>query len=224
WQPPASPTCPTTPSSDWPPNCPSTHLRPSSPSALSSCPCPHASPTSTSKSPSRSPTPTPNPTPSSSSPTATAHPTTSPPCTATAPSPTSGRSTASPSSNQPTSPAKPSTCNPRNPPTDPLFWRSRITDMTTIIDRLPEIESRYPALLHGRLDHTRIAVAGYSLGGHTAGMLLGGTLLDPETNHALVDLSDSRIKAGILLAAPGNGNSGEGLSKMVVERFGFLKD
>ncbi|PWY83241.1 alpha/beta-hydrolase [Aspergillus sclerotioniger CBS 115572] len=109
-------------------------------------------------------------------------------------------------------------------PTDPLFWRSRITDMSTIIDRLPEIESSYPALLHGRLDHTRIAVAGHSLGGHTAGMLLGGTLLDPETNHSLINLSDPLIKAGILLAAPGNGNSGEGLSKMVVERFGFLKD
>ncbi|PWY81860.1 platelet-activating factor acetylhydrolase plasma/intracellular [Aspergillus heteromorphus CBS 117.55] len=106
---------------------------------------------------------------------------------------------------------------------EPLFWRSRIEDMKTILDRLDEIESSFPALLQGRLDHTRIAVAGHSLGGHTAGMLLGGKLLDP-IDKSPVEMSDSRIKAGILLAAPGNGDGGESVTPMVNERFGFFTD
>ncbi|PYH92125.1 alpha/beta-hydrolase [Aspergillus ellipticus CBS 707.79] len=103
---------------------------------------------------------------------------------------------------------------------DPLSWRSRIEDMKFILDRLDEIESSFP-FLQGRFDHTRIAVAGHSLGGHTAGMLLGGKLVDPKDN-SLVDLSDSRIKAGVLLAAPGNGDDGESVTPMVSRRFGFL--
>ena len=60
----------------------------------------------------------------------------------------------------------------RNGPEGPLFWRSRVEDMKLIIDHLDDIESIVPAL-SGRLDKNRIAIAGYSLGGHTAAMLLG---------------------------------------------------
>ena len=67
--------------------------------------------------------------------------------------------------------------------------------------------------LQGRLDPTKITVAGHSLGGHSAGMLLGATLKHPE-NGETISLHDTRIKAGILLAAPGNGNSGADLSEM----------
>ncbi|KUJ13572.1 platelet-activating factor acetylhydrolase plasma/intracellular [Mollisia scopiformis] len=96
-------------------------------------------------------------------------------------------------------------------PGAPLFWRSRVEDMKLIIDQLEQIEASTPNL-KGRLDQTRIAVAGHSLGGHTAGMLLGARLKDPE-NGEIVDLIEPRIKAGILLAAPGDGNGGADLSE-----------
>ena len=103
-------------------------------------------------------------------------------------------------------------------PEGPLFWRSRALDMSRIIDGLDAIEASVP-MLAGRLDSDRIAVAGHSLGGHTAGMLLGARLtVDGE----VVDLTEPRIKAGVLLAAPGNG--GDDLSAMASERFAFFRD
>ncbi|WP_181808810.1 alpha/beta hydrolase family protein [Streptomyces shenzhenensis] len=88
-------------------------------------------------------------------------------------------------------------------PGAPLFWRSRAEDMSHILDRLDEIENTVPQLV-GRLDHDRIAVAGHSLGGHTASLLLGARITDPDTGTE-ADLSEPRIKAGVLLAAPGRG-------------------
>src|ERR1700710_1941439 len=64
-------------------------------------------------------------------------------------------------------------------PGAPAFWRSRVDDMTHILDRLDIVEASVPGLA-GRLDRSRIAVAGHSMGGHTAGMLLGARLTDPE--------------------------------------------
>ena len=87
----------------------------------------------------------------------------------------------------------------------PIFWRSRVEDMSHIIDRLDIITGAVPGLA-GRIDATRIAVAGHSMGGHTAGMLLGARLIDPEDG-TLVDMVDWRIKAGVLLAAPGDGGA-----------------
>lgn len=101
----------------------------------------------------------------------------------------------------------------------PLFWRSRVEDMTHIIDQLAYLESSVP-LLSGRLDHTRIAVAGISLGGHTAGMLLGAQLTDPG-NGEVVTLAEPRIKAGVLLSAPGAG--GADLSAFATENFSFFR-
>lgn len=101
----------------------------------------------------------------------------------------------------------------------PLFWRSRVEDMTHIIDQLAHLESSVP-LLSGRLDHTRIAVAGISLGGHTAGMLLGAQLTDPGTGE-VVTLAEPRIKAGILLSAPGAG--GADLSEFAAQNFSFFR-
>ena len=47
-------------------------------------------------------------------------------------------------------------------------------------------------LTDGRLDRGRVAVAGHSMGGHTAAMLLGMTLVDPDDGRT-VDLADRRI-------------------------------
>lgn len=89
-------------------------------------------------------------------------------------------------------------------PQAPIFWRSRAQDMHHILDHLDEIEAAVPGL-SGRLDRDRIAVAGHSLGGGTASLLLGMRVLDPDDD-AETDLSDPRVKAGVIIAAPGVGD------------------
>ncbi|MEU7228077.1 alpha/beta hydrolase family protein [Streptomyces chrestomyceticus] len=103
-------------------------------------------------------------------------------------------------------------------PGAPLHWRSRAEDMRHILDRLDVIEAAVPQL-PGRLDRERIAVAGHSMGGHTASLLLGARLTDPDDG-TVVDLAEPRIKAGVLLAAPGRG--GDALTASVAEAFPFL--
>jgi predicted alpha/beta-hydrolase family hydrolase len=103
-------------------------------------------------------------------------------------------------------------------PEAPLFWRSRVEDMRMILDQLELIEACVPEL-RGRLDRDRVAVAGHSMGGHTASMLLGARQVDPVDGTA-IDLADPRIKAGLLLAAPGNG--GADLSAIAAERYPFF--
>lgn len=49
----------------------------------------------------------------------------------------------------------------------PTFWRSRVDDMSRILDRLDVVEASVPGLA-GRLDPSRIAVAGHSMGGPRA--------------------------------------------------------
>ncbi|MEU3459318.1 chlorophyllase [Streptomyces sp. NPDC006733] len=103
-------------------------------------------------------------------------------------------------------------------PGAPMYWRSRAEDMTRVLDHLDAIETAVPAL-RGRLDRDRVAVAGHSMGGNTASLLLGARLTDPETGTE-VDLTEPRIKAGVLLAAPGRG--GDALTPAMAELFPFL--
>ncbi|ANS73572.1 chlorophyllase [Paenibacillus yonginensis] len=103
-------------------------------------------------------------------------------------------------------------------PEGPLFWRSRAEDMKRILDHLDMIEDFVPGL-KGRMDRNRIAAAGHSMGGHTISLLLGARLTDPADGTE-VDLSDKRIKAGVLLAAPGRG--GEDLSAFAAEHYSFF--
>jgi predicted alpha/beta-hydrolase family hydrolase len=88
-------------------------------------------------------------------------------------------------------------------PEGALFWRSRAQDMRFILDNLANIEAAFPGL-NGRLDRNRVAAVGHSLGGHTVGMLAGMRVTDPVDGKQW-DLSDPRVKAGVLLAPPGNG-------------------
>ena len=65
------------------------------------------------------------------------------------------------------------------PPADPrtpIIWRSRIADLTRVLDDLDLIEASVPGLA-GRLDRGRIVVAGHSWGATTASALLGAALL-----------------------------------------------
>ncbi|MGW2703813.1 alpha/beta hydrolase family protein [Streptomyces sp. NPDC001340] len=103
-------------------------------------------------------------------------------------------------------------------PGAPLYWRSRAEDMSRILDRLDEIEAAVPQL-PGRLDRSKVAVAGHSMGGHTASLLLGARLTDPDDGKE-VNLADPRIKAGVLLAAPGRG--GDALTGFVAENWPFF--
>lgn len=100
----------------------------------------------------------------------------------------------------------------------PSFWRSRVEDMTRILDQLDLIEASVPEL-SGRLDRGRIAAAGHSMGGHTASLLLGARLTDPMDGTD-VNLVEPRIKAGVLLAAPGRG--GDAVTEFVAEHYPFF--
>lgn len=107
---------------------------------------------------------------------------------------------------------------PPDTPGAPLCWRSRAEDMSRVLDRLDEIEAAVPQL-PGRLDRDRVAVAGHCMGGHTASLLLGARLTDPD-NGTEVDLTEPRIKAGVLLAAPGR--VGDVLTDHVRENWPFF--
>jgi predicted dienelactone hydrolase len=101
---------------------------------------------------------------------------------------------------------------------DPRHWRTRAEDMGRILDGLDVVEAAVEQLT-GRLDRNKVAVAGHSMGGHTAGLLLGARLTDPH-DATVVDLADDRIKAGVLLAAPGRG--GDAVTAFVAENYPFL--
>lgn len=100
----------------------------------------------------------------------------------------------------------------------PLFWRTRATDMSLILDRLDLVEDAVPQL-RDRMDRDKVAVAGHSMGGHTASLLLGARLTDPHDGTE-IDLTEPRIAAGVLLAAPGRG--GDALTPSVAEDYPFL--
>jgi pimeloyl-ACP methyl ester carboxylesterase len=102
-------------------------------------------------------------------------------------------------------------------PRRPQFWRFREEDLAAVLDRLDHIESEAP-MIRRRLDRSRIAVAGHSWGGQTAGTLLGATHPDPDDG-SVVDRKDTRIKAGVLLAAPGSGND---LTEHAARTFPFM--
>jgi pimeloyl-ACP methyl ester carboxylesterase len=83
------------------------------------------------------------------------------------------------------------------------FWKSTLDDVTWIIDHLSNIESDIPEI-QGRLDKSKIAVGGHSLGAWEASILLGATNTDPRTGETMRH-RDERIKAGVLLACTGSG-------------------
>lgn len=98
------------------------------------------------------------------------------------------------------------------------MWRYRVQDMKHVLDQLDVIESRTPGL-QGRLDRSRIAAAGHSFGAQTAAILLGARVLGQDSGEG-EDLSDGRIKAGVLLSAGGRG--GAALTPFASEHFPHL--
>jgi dienelactone hydrolase len=104
-------------------------------------------------------------------------------------------------------------------PRRPRLWRHRVEDMKRILDHLDVLAAAVPGL-PGRLDRDRVAVAGHSFGGQTAGILLGLRVLDPESG-TVEDLSDARVSAGVLFATAGRG--GADLTPYAAEHLPWLR-
>ncbi|MQY05244.1 hypothetical protein ACRB68_33150 [Actinomadura sp. RB68] len=107
---------------------------------------------------------------------------------------------------------------PADDPRTPEIWRLRVQDLKRAIDGLDALEAAVPGLA-GRVDHGRIAVAGHSWGAQSAGMLLGARVLDADGVPG-ADMSDPRVKAGVLLAAAGLGDD---LSPFAAEHLPFMR-
>ena len=103
-------------------------------------------------------------------------------------------------------------------PRFPRIWRFRIEDITRVLDGLDVLEAAVPGLSR-RVDRSRIAVAGHSWGAQTVSTLLGARVLDSD-GAAGEDLSDPRVKAGVLLALTGLGDT---LTPFAAEHLPFMK-
>ncbi|WP_336216222.1 alpha/beta hydrolase family protein [Nonomuraea sp. LPB2021202275-12-8] len=107
---------------------------------------------------------------------------------------------------------------PPEDPRTPQIWRIRIEDLKRVLDRLDILEASAPGL-GGRLDRGRIAVAGHSWGAQSASALLGARVLDADGVPG-EDMSDPRVKAGVLLALTGLGDD---LTPFAAGHFPFMK-
>ncbi len=107
------------------------------------------------------------------------------------------------------------------PPEDlrtPLIWRIRVQDLTSAIDQLDIVQAAVPELT-GRMDRSRIALAGHCWGGQSIGMLLGARVVGPDGRPG-ESLTDPRVSAGVLLAATGTG--GADLTPFAAQNFPFM--
>ncbi|MFG3037432.1 alpha/beta hydrolase family protein [Streptomyces sp. NPDC048330] len=107
---------------------------------------------------------------------------------------------------------------PAEDPRTPRIWRHRIEDITSVLNNLDTLEASVPGL-DGRVDPSRIAVAGHSWGAQTVSTLLGARVLDADGAPG-EDMSDSRVKAGVLLALTGLGDD---LTPFAAEHFPFMR-
>ncbi|MGW4401501.1 alpha/beta hydrolase family protein [Amycolatopsis nivea] len=107
---------------------------------------------------------------------------------------------------------------PAEDPRTPDIWRLRVEDLRHVIDQLDTVEAALPGL-NGRVDHSRIAVAGHSWGAQSASMLLGARIVEADGSVG-EDLSDARVSAGVLFAITGIG--GAALSPFAAEHFPFM--
>ncbi len=77
-------------------------------------------------------------------------------------------------------------------------WQNRVADIKLVLDSLNELERRFPEL-QGKMDHSRIGVAGHSYGAFTS-MLIAGmrTFGSPP-----LQLPDPRVRAVIAMSPQG---------------------
>ncbi|MFI9400720.1 alpha/beta hydrolase family protein [Nocardia sp. NPDC052316] len=106
-------------------------------------------------------------------------------------------------------------------PADPRYskiWRIRVQDVGRVLDELDHVVAAVPGL-GDRIDRERIAVAGHSWGGQTVGMLLGARVVGADGLPG-PDLTDARVKAGVLLAT--TGLAGDDLTPFAAQNFAFM--
>jgi len=102
-------------------------------------------------------------------------------------------------------------------PRYPTIWRVRIDDLVRVLDEIDTLVAAVPGLA-GRVDATRIAVAGHSWGAQTASTLLGAGVRDASGTPG-EDFADKRVTAGVLLSLTG---TGESLTPFAAENFPFM--
>lgn len=88
---------------------------------------------------------------------------------------------------------------------NPALWESRPRDISFLLDSLPGLQKRV-ASLNGKIDISRIGVAGHSMGAYTA-EAIGGALVDLP-GHPGQNFSDPRAKAILCLSPQGPGQFG----------------
>lgn len=88
---------------------------------------------------------------------------------------------------------------------NPALWEYRPRDVSFVLDSLPLLQTRVPALA-GRMDTDQIGVAGHSLGAFTADAIAGALVDLP--GRPSVNFSDPRVKAVLLLSPQGPGEFG----------------
>ncbi|MGV8872646.1 MAG: alpha/beta hydrolase family protein [Rhodococcus sp. (in: high G+C Gram-positive bacteria)] len=93
----------------------------------------------------------------------------------------------------------------------PLYLRSRVEDLGIVLDNLDTIETTVPGLA-GRIDRTRIAAVGHSLGASAIGLVSGMTSINPN-NGQVHGAVDPRIAARVIIAAAGNGADLDGQAR-----------
>lgn len=89
--------------------------------------------------------------------------------------------------------------------TDPWLWQDRARDISFVLDALDDLERQVPALA-GKLDRSRIGVAGHSFGAFTT-LLLAGTLVDTPPLQKL-QVRDARVCAFLAISPQGTGEWG----------------
>lgn len=97
------------------------------------------------------------------------------------------------------------------------IWRVRITDLHAVLDHLGHVVGE--AGVADRADVSRVAVVGHSWGAQTVGTLLGAGVLD-AAGAAGEDFSRGDIRAGVLIAATG---TGESLTPFAQEHLPFMR-
>jgi predicted dienelactone hydrolase len=87
----------------------------------------------------------------------------------------------------------------------PALWESRPEDISFVLDSLPALQNRMPALA-GKMDADRIGVGGHSMGAFTADVIAGASLDLPD--HPDSNFGDARVHAVLLLSPQGPGEFG----------------
>ncbi|HEX2902206.1 MAG TPA: chlorophyllase [Jatrophihabitans sp.] len=103
-------------------------------------------------------------------------------------------------------------------PRTPDIWRWRVDDLVRVLDNLDTIVAAVPGLA-GRADPDRIVAAGHSWGATTASSLLGARVIGADGLPG-EDMTDPRVRAGVLMALAGDGQ--QNLTPFAAEHFAFM--